>query len=59
MWLSNRGHTGDTTLETLTDVLKKLDKIEPVPKSTGREEAAHRRREQRRSSAAKKAATRE
>ena len=32
VWISNRGNTGDTSLETLTDVLKKLDKIEPVPK---------------------------
>ena len=33
VWLSNRGNTGTTAAETLTDVLKKLDKIEPVPKT--------------------------
>ncbi|AMY09730.1 Putative DNA ligase-like protein [Luteitalea pratensis] len=40
VWLSNRGHTGDTALETLTDVLKKLDKIEPVPKTTSAKTSA-------------------
>ncbi len=32
VWISNRGNTGDASLETLASVLKKLDKIEPVPK---------------------------
>jgi hypothetical protein len=33
VWLSNRGHGEDPSLETLADVLKKLDKIEPLPKT--------------------------
>ena len=32
VWLSNRGNTGDPSLETLADVLRKLDAIEPLPK---------------------------
>jgi bifunctional non-homologous end joining protein LigD len=32
VWLSHRGHGEDPSLETLADVLKKLDKIEPLPK---------------------------
>ncbi|BCS32811.1 hypothetical protein TBR22_A20340 [Luteitalea sp. TBR-22] len=31
VWLSNRGNTGDASLETLAEVLRKLDTIEPLP----------------------------
>ena len=54
VWLSNRGHTGETTLETLTDVLKKLDKIEPVPRAAPAKATAAAAKT---SSAAKKAGT--
>ena len=32
VWLSNKGTTGEPSLETLAEVLRKLDKIEPLPK---------------------------
>ncbi len=32
VWLSNKGSTGDPSLETLAEVLRKLDKIEPLPR---------------------------
>lgn len=35
VWLSNRGTTGEASLETLAEVLRKLDAIEPLPKGSG------------------------
>ncbi len=34
VWLSNPGATGEASLETLADVLKKLDALEPLPPDT-------------------------
>jgi hypothetical protein len=34
VWLSNPGATGEASLETLADVLKKLDALEPLPPET-------------------------
>lgn len=36
VWLSNRGNTGDASYETLADILRKLDTIEPLPPDTPR-----------------------
>lgn len=40
VWLSNRGNTGDASLETLADVLRKLDTVEPLPKEARKTTAA-------------------
>lgn len=35
VWLSNPGATGEPSLETLADILRKLDTVEPVPADDG------------------------
>jgi bifunctional non-homologous end joining protein LigD len=32
VWLSHKGTTGEPSMETLAEVLRKLDKVEPLPK---------------------------
>jgi bifunctional non-homologous end joining protein LigD len=36
IWMANKGTTGDPALETLADVLRKLDRIEPLPQQEAR-----------------------
>ena len=55
VWISNRGHGEDPSLETLADVLKKLDKLEPLPKkATGAAKAPAKKTAAKRASTARK-----
>ena len=58
VWLSNQGATGDASLATLAEVLKKLDTVEPLPASEAGADSGRRKPASARAPAAAKKAAR-